>query len=200
MSASLEAGHALPRVLVAVDGRDPLPSPRGIVTGVYLRDTDLPTLVSVAESGRPLVAIDLDSVEGMNADIAAARFVTRRLGIEIVATRRPALARWIADQGAVALVHVLAFDSTGLGRTLEASPGPGIGTLISPGPVLAHLSPESRAALNSPIVAYGLIDGPERAGTLLQIADSVIVSSKCAHAIVSAVRTAPPIGREPGGS
>lgn len=184
MSTSPEPRTALPRVFVATDGREPLPSPRGLVTGILLRDTDLATLVSVAETGRPLLAVDLDSVEGMNADIAAARFVTGRLGFEIVATRRPVLARWIADRGAIALLHVLSFDSTGLVRSLETHPGAGVGTLVSPGPVLAHLAPSDLAALTPPVVAYGLIESPEAARRLLEIADSVVVSPQCAMAML----------------
>lgn len=184
MSGSPEPRAVLPRVFIATDGRERLPAPRGLVTGILLRDTDLATLVSVAESGRPLLAVDLDSVEGMSADIAAARFVTGRLGFEIVATRRPALARWIADRGAIALLHVLSFDSTGLGRSLETHPRAGVGTLVSPGPVLAHLAPADLAALAPPVVAYGLIESPEAARSLLEIADSVVVSSQCAMAIL----------------
>ena len=184
MSGSPEPRAVLPRVFVATDGRERLPAPRGPVTGILLRDTDLATLVTVAESGRPLLAVDLDSIEGMNADIAAARFVTGRLGFEIVATRRPALARWIADQGTIALLHVLSFDSTGLGRSLETHPRAGVGTLISPGPVLAHLAPADLAALAPPVVAYGLIESPDAARRLLEIADSVVVSPECATAIL----------------
>jgi len=169
---------ALPRVFVASDGRDPvrLIDPR---LGVLLRDLDLFALQAAAESGRRLLAVDLDSVEGLNADSAAVAFVIRRLGIEFVVTRRPALASRAVQLGALALLHVFAFDSTGLGRSLDAHPrAAGVGTVISPGPALAHISVELRARIPRPLAAYGLIGSPERALTLLRLADAVVVPAE----------------------
>lgn len=175
----------LPVIFVPVGGRDQgrLPDPP---VGVLLRDLDLFALQTAAESGRPLLAVDLDSVEGLNADVAAVAFVVGRLGIEIVMTRRPALARRAADLGAFALARVFAFDSTGLGRSLDAHPGgPGVGTVISPGPALAHISPQDRARIPRPIVAYGLIGTPERALSLLRLADAVVVPAELAAPVAA---------------
>jgi glycerol-3-phosphate responsive antiterminator len=156
--------------------------------GVLLRDLDLMTLVAVAEAGPEDIAVDLDTVDGLNADDAGARFVTAKLGIRIVMTRRPALAAVVAEAGCLGLVHVYAFDSTGLRRALETHPARlGVGTVISPGPVLSHLTAEDLANLPRPIVAYGLIDAPDRARQLLTIANSVVVGPELVKGLVGGV-------------
>ena len=172
---------------MASDGRQSLP-PLGAAAGVLLRDLDLVTLVAAAGEGAPWQAVDLDSVEGLNPDAAAVQFVTKRLGIEIVMTRRPAVAERVAELGYLALLHIFAFNSTGLGRSLEGQPSrAGIGTVISPGLVVAHLSADDLARLPRPLLAYGLIDSPDRARALLRYADGVIVRADCAAGIVTPV-------------
>ncbi len=164
----------LPRVLAACDGRLALDLP-GPVAPILLRDLDLSTLAAMG-SARPPCALDLDSVEGLNPDAAAVRYVIEDLGIMTVATRRPAVAARVAEIGGLGLLHVFAFDSTGLRRTLEAHPGgPRVGTLVSPGLVLSHLGADELDRLPRPLVAYGLIGTPARARALLTLADTVVV-------------------------
>ncbi len=147
------------RVFVAGTAREHISGAGDLAVGTLLRDVDLMTLVSVAEAGPEGIAVDLDSVDGLNADDAGVRFVVGRLGIRIVMTRRPALASLVAETGCLGLVHVFAFDSTGLGRALEGRTVPrGVGTVISPGPVLSHMTRDDLDSLPRPIVAYGLID------------------------------------------
>jgi glycerol-3-phosphate responsive antiterminator len=151
--------------------------------GILLRDLDLMTLIGVAEAGSEAVAVDLDSVDGLSADEAGARFVMGRLGVRVVMTHRPALAALVAEAGGLSLVHVFAFDSTGLTKALENHPARrGVGTAISPGPVLSHLTAADLERLPRPIVAYGLIESPGRARQLLTIADSVVVGADSAEA------------------
>ncbi len=171
----------LPRLLVATDGTEPLELPSPLPEALLLRDLDLPTLVSVAMSARPPLAVDIDTVQGLNADTAAVRFVTGELGIGVVLTRRPAIAAAVADRGRLGLLHVFAFDSTGLDRSLEAHPRrDGVGTTISPGPVLAHLLPEDLERLPRPLVAYGLVATADLVERLLSLADAVVVSTSTA--------------------
>ena len=175
----------LPRVLVASDGRAPLDLDEPLASAVVLRDLDLATLVVAALSTRPPLALDIDSVEGLNADAAGARFVVEELGIGVVLTRRPAIAVQVAEMGGQGLLRVFAFDSTGLGRSLEGHPThPRVGTTISPGPVLAHLSPQDVARLPRPIVAYGLIATTAIARSLLARADGVVLAPDLAAALV----------------
>lgn len=177
-------GELVPRVLAACDGRVTLDLP-GAVAPILLRDLDLTTLAAIG-SARPPCALDLDSVEGLNPDAAAVRYVIEDLGITTVATRRPAVAARVAEVGGLGLLHVFAFDSTGLRRTLEAHPGgPRVGTLVSPGLVLSHLGADELARLPRPLVAYGLIATPARASTLLAIADSVVVKPETAALLLA---------------
>lgn len=177
--------QVLPAVFIASSGREPLAGAGDLEVGILLRDLDLMTLIGVAEAGPEDIAVDLDSVDGLSADDAGARFVTGRLGVRIVMTRRPALAALVAEAGCLGLVHVFAFDSTGLNRALESHPARnGVGTVISPGPVLSHLTADDLERLPRPIVAYGLIDAPDRARQLLTIADGVVVGPECARGLV----------------
>lgn len=174
----------LPSVFIATSGREPLVGAGDLEVGILLRDLDLMTLVAVTEAGPEYIAVDLDSVDGLSADDAGARFVMDRLGVRIVMTRRPALATLVAEAGCLGLVHVFAFDSTGLGRALESHPTRNrVGTVISPGPVLSHLTADDLEHLPRPIVAYGLIDAPGQARQLLKIADSVVVGPECAKGL-----------------
>ena len=173
-------------MLVAVDGRhdwEPLP---GLDAGLLLRDTELMVLIHRSTGPQPLLAVDLDSVAGLDGDEAAVDFLVQRLGIRVVLTRRPLLALRVAELGGLGLVHVLAFDSTGLNRSLEAHPGvPGVGTVISPGLVLSHLRPAELERLPRPVLAYGLIDGPDAADVVLHHADSLVVRPEAAARIAA---------------
>ena len=178
------ARQLLPSVFIASSGREPLAGVADLGAGILLRDLDLMTLVGVAEAWPEVIAVDLDNVDGLSADDAGARFVMGRLGIRIVMTRRPALAALVAEAGCLGLVHVFAFDSTGLRRALESHPTRNrVGTVISPGPVLSHLTADDLEHLPRPIVAYGLIDAPDQARQLLKIADSVVVGPECARGL-----------------
>jgi glycerol uptake operon antiterminator len=182
----------LPRVLVATDGTEQLELPAPLPDALVLRDLDLPTLVSAAMSARPPLAVDIDTVQGLNADAAAVRFVTGELGMTVVLTRRPAIAAAVAERGCLGLLHVFAFDSTGLGRSLEAHPRrPDVGTTISPGPVLAHLLPQDLERLPRPLVAYGLIATPDLVELLLARADAVVVSAATAARLPPSMFAAP---------
>jgi glycerol-3-phosphate responsive antiterminator len=168
---------SVPRIFVASNGKTPLDLEEALACAVLLRDLDLETLIQVAESARPPLALDIDSVEGLNADAIGVRFVVAGLGISVVFTRRPAIALRVAELGALGLLRVLAFDSTGLERSIEGHASlPGVGTAISPGPVVAHLSMEDIARLPRPLVAYGLIPTAAIARSLLRFADSVVLA------------------------
>jgi glycerol-3-phosphate responsive antiterminator len=175
----------LPRILVGTDGKTPLDLDEALAAAVLLRDLDLATLVQAAESVQPPLAVDIDSVDGLSADAAGAAFVVTRLGIRIVLTRRPAIVSRVAELGGLGLLRVLAFDSTGLARSIEGHVSlPGVGTAISPGPVLAHLSIEDVARLPRPLVAYGLIATAAIARSLLARADSVVLAPDTATALL----------------
>jgi glycerol-3-phosphate responsive antiterminator len=173
----------LPTVLIADDGRQPIDAPAGLPCGLLLRDTDLSSVVARAASARGPMAVDLDSVRGLQADDAAVEFVIDRLGIPIVLTRRSQAARRAAELGALGLIHVLAFDSTGLGRSLEANlRTDGVGSVLSPGLVLAHMQPSEVDRLPRPIVGYGLITDPDDALACLRLADAVALRPAAAAA------------------
>jgi glycerol-3-phosphate responsive antiterminator len=164
----------LPSVLVASDGRHLLHLPEGMGAGILVRDTDLATLVHAAGSVAPPDAVDLDSVAGLGSDDAAIDYVTGRLGIRIVLTRRPQLAARAAGRGHLGLVHVFAYDSTGMSRSLEGHPGTrNVGSVLSPGLVIAHLSDSELQAIPRPLLAYGLIDDVDDARTCLALADAI---------------------------
>jgi glycerol-3-phosphate responsive antiterminator len=183
--------RSLARVFVASDGRAPLALPPSLGAGVLLRDLDLMTLVAVSGNIRETLALDLDSIDGLNPDLAAVRFAVEELGVDVVVTRRPAVAAHVAALGRLALLHVLALDSTGLAKSLEGHPRtPGTGTIVSPGPVLAHFLPDDLARLPRPLVAYGFVETAEGARRLLERADAVVVSAPCALELAAGPRPA----------
>jgi hypothetical protein len=166
----------LPAVLVASDGRHAVHAPPGIDAGVFVRDTDLAALAHRTTSNCPPDAVDMDSVAGLGSDDAAVDFLVGRLGIRTILTRRPQLAARVAARGGLGLLHVFAYDSTGMQRSLAAHPRtPGVGSLLSPGLVIVHLRPAELADLPRPIVAYGLIDGLAEAEACARLADAIIV-------------------------
>lgn len=167
---------ALPRVLIAEDGRHPLDVPPHLDAGVLLRDTDLPIVVARCATATVPVALDIDTVRGLGTDEAAVAFVIGRLGIEIVLTRRPAIAAAAAELGGLALLHVLAFDSTGLRRSLDGHPRrEGVGSVVSPGLVLSHMTPTELERIPRPILGYGLISEPADIAACLRLADGVVL-------------------------
>jgi glycerol-3-phosphate responsive antiterminator len=175
-NASDAPAGRLPAVLIASDGRHPVYAPPGLDAGVLVRDTDLAALAHRAASDCPPLAVDLDSVAGLGSDDVAVDFVTGRLGIHVVLTRRPQLAARVAERGFLGLVHVFSYDSTGMGRSLEAHPRmERVGSVLSPGLVIVHLRSDELADLPRPIVAYGLIDDVEDARACLALADAIVV-------------------------
>ncbi len=182
MTPEPDPAGLLPRVLVAVDGRGLAELPPALAGAAFLRDLDLPSLVAVAHRG-PL-AVDLDSVDGLAADAAAVRFVVVELGIQVVASRRPAVAEEVARRGGLGLVHVFAFDSTGVARALDGHPKvAGTGSLVSPGLVVAHMTADELTALPRPIVAYGLVEDAAVARRLLDEVDAVVVAPSVAASL-----------------
>jgi glycerol-3-phosphate responsive antiterminator len=166
----------LPNVLVADDVRHgPVRRPPDRM-GLLLRDADLPAVVREASTCEAPLAIDIDTIAGLGIDDAAVEFILGRLGIGIVLSRRPQVVASVAERGGLGLLQVLAFDSTGLRRTLETHPaGPGTGTVVSPGLVLPHLRPAERDSLPRPLLAYGLIGTVGSARTILGLADAIVV-------------------------
>jgi glycerol-3-phosphate responsive antiterminator len=182
--------NALPTVLVASDGRHPVELPRALSAGILLRDTDLPVVVSSAASSTDRLALDLDTVRGLDPGDAAVDFVVGRLGIGIILTRRLQAATRAAEQGALGLLHVLAFDSTGLGRALDGDPrAHGVGCVVSPGLVLMHMPPSDLDRLPRPLVGYGLISDPSDAVACLELADGVVLRAPAAQALEALART-----------
>lgn len=172
----------LPRYLVPAGGRDGTSPPPGLDAGILLRDTDLGALIECAMTAPVPPAVDLDTVRGLGSDDAAVGFLRHKLRIEIVMTRRPQAASAFAALGGLALLNVLAFDSTGLRRSLHGHPRGGrVGTVISPGLVLHHMLPSELAMLVRPVVAYGLITTAEDARACLERADAVVVRAAVAE-------------------
>jgi glycerol-3-phosphate responsive antiterminator len=166
----------LPSILIASDGHHAVHAPPGVDCGVLVRDTDLATLVHRAASDCAPQAVDIDSIAGLGSDDYAVDFITGRLAIPIVLTRRPQLAARAVERGAVGLLHVFAYDSTGLRRSLEGHPRTeGIGSVVTPGLVILHLRDDELASMPRPILAYGLIDDVEDARACLAVADAVVV-------------------------
>jgi glycerol-3-phosphate responsive antiterminator len=166
----------LPRILVASDGRHAVYAPPTLGAGILVRDTDLPTLIHRVGSDCPPDAVDFDSVAGLGSDDEAIDFVTSRLAIRIVLTRRPQLAMRVAEHGNLGLVHLYGYDSTGMDRSLESHPRiDRVGSVLSPGLVIAHLRPDELAQLPRPLLAYGLIDDVASANACLALADSIVV-------------------------
>ncbi len=177
---SFEPTTALPRLLVAVDGHGFAALPPTLAASAFLRDLDLLELAAAVERGSPL-AVDLDSVAGLSADPAGVRFVLAELGIPVVASRRPGVAAEAVRLGGLGLVHVFAFDSTGVARALDGHPKlPGCGTLVSPGLVVGHMTSEELAALPRPLVAYGLVEDVGTARRLLERVDALVVAPEVA--------------------
>lgn len=166
----------LPAVLIASDGRHPVHPLPGLDSGVLVRDTDLASLVHRAASDCPPQAIDIDSVAGLGTDEDAVEFVTGRLGIRIVLTRRPQVAANVAALGHLGLVHVFAYDSTGLSRSLEGHPRTErVGSVLSPGLVIVHLRPDELTAVPRPVVAYGLLEDIDETRACAALADAIVV-------------------------
>jgi glycerol-3-phosphate responsive antiterminator len=173
---SSESATRLPRLLVASDGRHAVNVPTGMQAGILIRDTDLATLVHGVGSDGPPAAVDIDSIAGLASDDDAVDFVTSRLGIRIVLTRRPMLAARVAEHGGLGLVHIYGYDSTGMARSLDSHPHiDRVGSVLSPGLVIAHLLPDELAQLPRPLLAYGLIDEVEDAVACLALADAIVV-------------------------
>jgi glycerol-3-phosphate responsive antiterminator len=170
------AGICLPAVLIASDGRYSVRPPDGLDAGVLIRDTDLATFVHRAASDCPPVAVDIDSVAGLGTDEDALQFVCERLGVGIMLTRRPQVAARVAELGCLGLVHVFAYDSTGMARSLETHPrSERVGSVLSPAQVIVHLRPDEIAGIPRPLVAYGLIEDVADARACAALADTIVV-------------------------
>jgi glycerol-3-phosphate responsive antiterminator len=164
----------LPSRLVPV--RDHLPPRLGADEGVLLHSTNLGDLIRLAAAATCPLALDLDSIEGLDPSAVAITFAVERLGIRVLLSRRPALVAWARHLGCLPLLRVSCLDSTGFERALVGHPGTPVGTAISPGLVLAHLQPAQRARLPRPLLAYGMIRRPEEGAAARRAgADSIVI-------------------------
>jgi glycerol-3-phosphate responsive antiterminator len=181
----------LPRVLVATNAHEPPRLPPLGDVGVLYRDIDLPTLLGSALSTAAPKAVELDTVRGLHADEDGVTFVRERLSIQIMITRRPQTAQRVAEMGGLALLHVFAFDSTGVSRALDSLPRSlGIGSVVSPGLVLPHMLPSEVHRLPRPLLAYGLIVEPDDARACLALADGIVVGADAAAVLAHALADA----------
>jgi glycerol-3-phosphate responsive antiterminator len=180
-------GFRLPGVLIATDGHHADHLPGSLDAGILIRDTDLAAFAHLVSGDCPPAAVDIDSIAGLGTDEDALRFVTGRLGVRIVLTRRPQVAARVAELGHVGLVHVFAYDSTGMTRSLEGHPrSKRVGSVLSPGLVIAHLRPDELARIPRPVVAYGLIDDVDDARTCAALADAIVVRPAVAAKLAAA--------------
>ena len=120
-------------------------------------------------------------------------------------TRRPQVAARVAELGHVGLVHVFAYDSTGMTRSLEGHPrSKRVGSVLSPGLVIAHLRPDELARIPRPVVAYGLIDDVDDARACAALADAIVVRPVVAAKLAADGATEPREGgvlvAQPAGS
>jgi glycerol-3-phosphate responsive antiterminator len=186
---------SLPRVLVADDGAPHEPID-GLPTGAFLRDLELTALITRATSLDVPWAVDLDTIRGLKADEAAAEFAVKRLGAGAVVSRRPAVVRAATSLGAVGLIAINAFDSTGLRRVAMAGPLPaGAGAILSPGLVLRHLRADELAILPRPLVGHGLIVRPADAIACLDQATAIVVRRDAARFLGLSLRRVSPSQR-----
>ena len=193
------AAVRLPRIMVADTGRSGTSPPPGLDAGILLRNTDLAALIDCALSSGTPPAVELDSIRGLGSDDAAVDFLRRKLSIQIMLTRRPQTADAFAATGGLALLNVLAFDSTGLRRSLLGHPRrERVGTVISPGLVLHHMLPSELALLVRPVVAYGLIDTAADALATLAVADGIVIRPEVAIGIAESDALMRGVGASPG--
>jgi glycerol-3-phosphate responsive antiterminator len=182
------ATWTLPRVLVADDG-SPHERVDGFPTGAFLRDLDVDALMARSTTLDVPWAVDLDTIRGLKADESAAAFAVERLGARAVVSRRPAVARAATALGAVGLIAVHAFDSTGLRRIAEAGLAPaGAGAILSPGLVIPHLRADELAILPRPLVGHGLVVRPADAIACLERADAIVVRRDAARFLAMSLR------------
>jgi glycerol-3-phosphate responsive antiterminator len=164
----------LPAQLVPV--RDHLPRELGVDEGVLFHSTTLNDLIRLAAGAQCRLALDLDSIEGLDPSGAAITFAVERLGIHVLLSRRPALMAWARRLGCLPLLWISCLDSTGFERALLGHPGAGVGTALSPGLVLAHLPAAQRSRLPHPLLAHGVVRRQEEvAAARAAGADSVVI-------------------------
>lgn len=181
----------LPRLLVATSAHGPLRMPPIADIGVLYRDIELPALLGAALSVSGPKAVDLDTVRGLLPDDDGVEFMMERLAIPIMITRRPQTAQRVAEIGGLALLHMLAFDSTGVARALDSLPRSlGIGAVVSPGLVLPHMLPSEIRRLPRPLLAYGLIMEASEAVACLSLADGVVLGLDVATAVAPEIAKA----------
>jgi glycerol-3-phosphate responsive antiterminator len=165
----------LPRLLLAVRDHPRRNLPPG--AGLLLHDLGLLDLIRLSANVTAPLAVDVDTVEGLAPDRAAISFLAERSRVRIVISKRPSLAEQALAYGCLPLLHVHCLDSTGLDRALGTHPGRSVGTAISPGLLLAHLTPRERELLPRPVVAYGLLRTQEEAHSALAAgADAVVMA------------------------
>jgi glycerol-3-phosphate responsive antiterminator len=165
----------------------------GVPTGAFLRDLDLTAFITRAMSLEVPWAVDLDTIRGLRADESATAFAVRRLGAKAVVSRRRTVVRAATRMGAVGLLAVQAFDSTGLRRIAEAEPEPDSplgGAILSPGLVIPHLRADELAILPRPLVGHGLIVRPSDALACLERADAIVVRRDAARFLGMSLRRA----------
>jgi glycerol-3-phosphate responsive antiterminator len=173
---------------VADDGAPP-ERVDGIPTGAFLRDLDVSAFITRATSLEIPWAVDLDTIRGLRADEAATAFAVGRLGARAVVSRRRTVVRAATEMGAIGLLAVQAFDSTGIRRLAEAGPAPPIGgAILSPGLVIPHLRTDELAILPRPLIGHGLIVRPSDALACLERADAIVVRRDAARFLGMSMR------------
>ena len=105
-----------------------------------------------------LTYVNVDNIDGINADNAGIRYLAERLHITGIVSNHPRILALSKNYGLETIQRIYALDSTGLETALESVDQSNVDLLdISPALVTPHIMQQLTVPLPLPFIASGLI-------------------------------------------
>ncbi|MBA2678225.1 MAG: glycerol-3-phosphate responsive antiterminator [Ktedonobacteraceae bacterium] len=131
---------------------------------VLLRHCNLLELAPILQQARQCALyVNIDSIEGVHADVAGLSYLSNTLGIAGILSANPKALVVGKVQGMETVLRIFAADSTGLESALEAFDPAYVDLLdVSPALAIPSIVPPLKSILPVPFIGSGLISSSEQ--------------------------------------
>ncbi|MFL5693821.1 MAG: glycerol-3-phosphate responsive antiterminator [Ktedonobacteraceae bacterium] len=140
---------------------------------------DFTPLLEEAHRRRLAVYVNIDHIDGINADSAGLRYLAQHMRVAGIVSNHPRNLALSKNFGLETIQRIFAVDSTGLEMALETVDSEYVDLLdISPALVVPYVVPSLTPPLPLPFIASGLVQTPQQLEAVLQAGAAGVAVSR----------------------
>jgi glycerol uptake operon antiterminator len=140
---------------------------------------DFTPLLEEAHRRRLAVYVNIDHIDGINADSAGLRYLAQHMRVAGIVSNHPRNLALSKNFGLETIQRIFAVDSTGLEMALETVDSEYVDLLdISPALVVPYVVPSLTPPLPLPFIASGLVQTPQQLEAVLHAGAAGVAVSR----------------------